>query len=80
MTSNIIKQQEYSRNEPKVVLKLLAQTGGVSFICIGGAAAIGSMVGKLSHTGELFALIGATIGLGIALGYIYLSFRCINGR
>jgi len=80
MRSNIIKEQQYSKSEPKVVLKVLAKIAGVSFICIGGVAAIGSMVGKLSHTGELFALIGATIGLGIALGYIYLSFRCINGR
>ncbi len=80
MRSNIIKQQEYSKNEPKVVLKLLAHTGGVSFICIGGAMAIGMMVGGLNHAGELFALIGATIGLGITLGYIYYSFRRINNR
>lgn len=78
MSSSIIKQQEYSKNEPKVVLKLLAHTGGVSFICIGGAAAIGIMVGGLNHAGELFALIGATIGLGIAMVYIYYSFRSIN--
>jgi hypothetical protein len=80
MRSNIIKQQEYSKSEPKVVLKFLAEIAGASFICIGGAAAIGNVVGRLNHTGELFALIGATIGLGIALGYIYLSFRCINSR
>jgi len=78
MSSNITKQQEYSRNEPKVVWRFLAQTGGVSFICIGGATAIGNMVDRLNHSGVLFGLIGATIGLGIALGYIYLSFRHIN--
>lgn len=80
MSSNITKQQEYSRNEPKVVWRFLAQTGGVSFICIGGATVIGNIVDRLNHTGVLFGLIGATIGLGIALGYIYLSFRHINNR
>ncbi|MBA7504286.1 hypothetical protein ES706_02920 [subsurface metagenome] len=80
MSSSIIKQQEYSKNEPKAVWKFLAQTAGVSFICIGGATAIGMMVGRLNHTGELFALIGATIGLGITLGYIYYSFRRINNQ
>ncbi|MBA7504282.1 hypothetical protein ES706_02916 [subsurface metagenome] len=80
MRSSITKQQEYSRNEPKVVLKLLAQTGGVSFICIGGATAIGIMVGRLNHTGLLFALIGATIGLGVAMVYIYYSFKRINNK
>ena len=80
MSSNITKQQEYSRNEPNVVWRFLAQTGGVSFICIGGATAIGNMVDRLNHSGVLFGLIGATIGLGIALGYIYLSFRHINNR
>jgi len=80
MSSNITKQQEYSRNEPKVVWRFLAQTGGVSFICIGGATALGNVVDRLNHTGVLFGLIGATIGLGIALVYIYISFRRINNR
>lgn len=80
MSSNITKQQNYSRNEPKIVLRFLSQTGGVSFICIGGATAIGNTVDRLNHTGVLFGLIGATIGLGIALVYIYLSFRRINSR
>jgi len=80
MSSNMTKQQEYSRNEPKVVWRFLAQTGGVSFICIGGATAIGNIVDRLNHSGVLFGLIGATIGLGIALGYIYLSFRHINNQ
>jgi O-antigen/teichoic acid export membrane protein len=80
MSSNITKQQEYSKNEPKAVWRFLAQTGGVSFICIGGATVIGNMVDRLNHSGVLFGLIGATIGLGIAWGYIYLSFRHINNR
>ncbi len=80
MRSNITKQQEYSKNEPKAVSKFLAQTLGVSFICIGGATAIGNMVDRLNHTGALFGLIGATIGLGIALLYIYINFRRVNNQ
>jgi F0F1-type ATP synthase assembly protein I len=80
MRDNIIKEQQYSKNEPKTVWRFLAQTFGISFICIGAPAAIGNMVDRLNHTGVLFGLIGATIGLGIALGYIYLSFRHINSQ
>jgi len=80
MRDNIIKEQQYSKNEPKIVLRFLAQTLGVSFTCIGGATAMGNMVDRLSHTGVLFGLIGATTGLGIALLYIYVSFRRINNR
>ncbi|MBA7503637.1 hypothetical protein ES706_02248 [subsurface metagenome] len=80
MRSNMIKEQQYSKNEPKVVWKFLAQTVGVSFICIAGATAIGNMVDRLNHTGVLFGLMGATIGLGIALLYIYISFRRVNNR
>ncbi len=80
MRSNITKQQEYSKNEPKVLWKFLAQTAGISFICIGGATAIGNMVDRLNHTGVLFGLIGVTIGLGIALLYIYISFRRVNNQ
>jgi len=80
MRSNITKQQEYSKNEPKVLWKFLAQTPGISFICIAGATAIGNMVDRLNHTGVLFGLMGATIGLGIALLYIYISFRRVNNR
>ena len=80
MRSNIIKEQQYPKNEPKVVWRFLAQTGGVSFICIGGATAIGNMVDRLNHSGVLFGLIGATIGLGIAVAYIYCSFGHINNR
>jgi F0F1-type ATP synthase assembly protein I len=78
MRDNIIKEQQYSKNEPKMVWRFLAQTGGISFICIGGATAIGNMVDRLNHTGVLFGLMGATIGLGIAVVYIYYSFRRIN--
>jgi len=80
MRDNIIKEQQYSKNEPKIVLKFLAQTVGVTFICIGIPTVIGNMVDRLNHTGALFGLIGATIGLGIALLYIYTSFRRINNQ
>lgn len=80
MKDNIIKEQNYSKNEPKTVWRFLAQTFGISFICIGGATVIGNLVDRLNHTGVLFGLMGATIGLGIALLYIYISFRRINNR
>jgi len=80
MKANMAKEREYSKNEPKVVWRFLAQTGGICFICIGGAAGIGNLVDRLNYTGVLFGLIGATIGLAIALGYIYYSFRRINNQ
>lgn len=80
MKNNIIKEQQYSKNEPKTVWGFLAQTLGVSFICIGAPTVIGNMVDRLNHTGALFGLIGATIGLGIALLYIYISFRRVNNQ
>ncbi len=80
MRDGMTKEQGDTKSERRTVLKFLAQSGGVSFICIGGATAIGYMVDGLNHTGVLFGLIGATLGLGIALGYVYLSFRSINSR
>lgn len=80
MKDDIAEEWGYSTNEPRAVLRFLAHSGGWSFISIGGATVIGNMVDKLTHTGVLFGLTGATIGLGIALAYIYLSFRRINSR
>ena len=80
MKVDMAKEQEYSKNEPKMVWRFLTQLGGISFICIGGATVIGNLVDKLNHTGVLFGLVGATIGLAIALGYIYYSFRRINNK
>lgn len=80
MRDSMTKEQSDTKSERRMVLKFLTQSGGVSFICIGGATIIGNTVDTLNHTGVLFGLIGATLGLGIALGYIYLSFRCINSR
>ena len=80
MKANMAKEREYPKNEPKIVWRFLAQSGGISFICVGGATAIGNMVDRLNHTGVLFGLIGATIGLTIALVYIYYSFRRSNNQ
>lgn len=80
MKDNVAEGQSYSTNKPGAVLKFLAHTMGWSFICICGATAIGNLVDRLAHTGVLFGLIGATIGLGLALVYIYCSFRHINSR
>ena len=80
MKANMAKEQKYSKNEPKIVWRFLAQTGGISFICVGGATAIGNMVDRLNHTGVLFGLIGAAVGLGFALFYIYYGFRHINNK
>jgi hypothetical protein len=80
MIDSMPKEQADIKSERRTVWKFLAHSGGASFICIGGATAIGYMLDGLNHTGVLFGLIGATLGLGIALGYIYLSFRYINSR
>jgi hypothetical protein len=80
MKADMVKEREYSKNEPKIVWRFLVQTGGLSFICVGGATAIGNLVDKLNHTGVLFGLTGATIGLAIALLYTYYSFRRINNQ
>ena len=80
MKANMAKERGYSKSEPKIVWRFLAQIGGISFICVGGATAIGSLVDRLNHTGVLFGLMGATIGLAIAVAYIYYSFRHINNQ
>jgi hypothetical protein len=80
MIDSMTKEQGDTKSERRIVWKFLTQSGGVSFICIGGATVIGNTIDRLSHTGVLFGLIGATIGLGIALGYIYFNFRYINSR
>ena len=80
MRDSMTKEQGDTKSERRTVLKFLARSGGASFLCIGGATAIGYMIDGLNHTGALFGLIGATIGLGIAWAYIYLSFRYINSR
>lgn len=64
----------------KVTSKFLFRIAGADVICIGGAAAIGGIVDRLNHTGVLFTLMGATIGLGIALFFTYISIRHINNR
>ena len=80
MRDSMTKEQGDTKSERRTVLKFLAQSGGASFLCIGGATAIGYMIDGLNHTGALFGLIGATLGLGIAWAYIYLSFRSINNH
>ena len=64
--------------EQRMPWRLLARVGGWCFIYIAGAATIGNMIDRLCGTGVLLGIVGATIGLAIALFYIYFNFGHIN--